>query len=214
MLTDTKKAYLYILAKRQTEERIKVNWKGELYECGFDTEWVEYAFTTLGCTKEAFNKICAEWDLYLANIHSKENCDIWNTRVKAKELWVNSTRERMKDFWWDVVIEESTQKPEQSTTENKPRGRGKARNFSEIMNNDPNGEKLKKLHKCIDRNKGKEVAEIIRAAMMKGWIKKPTFTEVEKEFGNIGHKSGYNRYMVERGLEDEIENAICRLDEH
>jgi hypothetical protein len=214
MLTDTKKAYLYILAKRQTEERIKVNWKRELYECGFDTEWVEYAFATLGCTKEAFNKICAEWDLYLANIHSKENCDIWNTRVKAKELWVNSTRERMKDFWWDVVIEESTQKPEQSTTENKPRGRGKARNFSEIMNNDPNGERLKKLHKCIVGNKGKEVAEIIRAAMKIGWIKKPTFTEVEKEFGNIGHKSGYNRYMVERGLEDEIENAICRLDEH
>lgn len=214
MKRDTKRVMLDIRGRQWTKEMIQVDWRWALNDCQFDIEWVEFAFASLGGTKEAFDKICAEWDLYLANIHSKENCDIWNTRVKAKELWVNSTRERMKDFWWDVVIEESTQKPEQSTTENKPRGRGKARNFSEIMNNDPNGEKLKKLHKCIVGNRGKEVAEIIRAAMKIGWIKKPTFTEVEKEFGNIGHKSGYNRYMVERGLEDEIENAICRLDEH
>lgn len=105
MLTDTKKAYLYILAKRQTEERIKVNWERELYECGFDTEWVEYAFATLGCTKEAFNKICAEWDLYLSKIHKEKSFDSWNTDIKAKELWVNSTKERMKGFWEGVMAE-------------------------------------------------------------------------------------------------------------
>lgn len=54
---------------------------------------------------------------------------------------------------------------------------------------------LKQLHELINGRKGKDVCLIVKASMQLGWITKPTFSQLQKEFGNIGNKSGYNKYM-------------------
>lgn len=68
------------------------------------------------------------------------------------------------------------------------------------------------LHKLIDGNKGKFVANVISFCVSKGiLIKKPTYTQVVEEFGDIGDKSGYNKYMglkLERSEKEPIEKAL------
>lgn len=55
---------------------------------------------------------------------------------------------------------------------------------------------LSKLHDLINNKVGRRVAMVIKAAIeTKGLMARPTSTMVEKEFGNIGSKSGYNKYM-------------------
>ena len=51
------------------------------------------------------------------------------------------------------------------------------------------------MHRLIDGKIGKDVAIIIGALIDQGVILKPTFKQVENEFGNIGNRSGYNRYI-------------------
>lgn len=54
---------------------------------------------------------------------------------------------------------------------------------------------LQKLHNLIDGKKGKFVAKVIKVCCDVGLIAKPTYTQVRNEFGNIGDKSGYNKYV-------------------
>lgn len=72
---------------------------------------------------------------------------------------------------------------------------------------------LKELHAMIDGKKGKDVALIIRAAMGVGWITKPTYTEVLEEFGNIGNKSGFNKYRNYIFKEEELNPIISQLQQ-
>lgn len=61
---------------------------------------------------------------------------------------------------------------------------------------DPKEQHLKKLHSLIDGRKGKNVALVIKASIQLGWLLcKPTFTQLQNEFGNIGNASGYNHQM-------------------
>lgn len=54
--------------------------------------------------------------------------------------------------------------------------------------------------------KGKEAALTIKVAIQIGWITKPTFKAVENEFGDIGNRSNYNKYINEdRFTNDEID---------
>ena len=47
---------------------------------------------------------------------------------------------------------------------------------------------------------------MIKVAIQIGWITKPTFKAVEKEFGEIGSESGYNKAMRENTFtNDEIQ---------
>ena len=72
----------------------------------------------------------------------------------------------------------------------------------------------------MDGKKGKAAAIIIKAAIRLGWMKRPTSTAVQKEFGDIGNVSGYNKYMSENdrqitdeeiaGTERELENMISQ----
>lgn len=94
------------------------------------------------------------------------------------------------------------------------RSRGRPKDtLKDKMKNDPTGERLKKIHALADGKKGKDFALIILACMLKGWIDKPTYTQVTKEFGNIGDKSGYNKYMHEiYHSKEEIEGAKNSLN--
>lgn len=65
---------------------------------------------------------------------------------------------------------------------------------------------LKKLHSLIDGRKGKDVALVIKASMQLGWLlSKPTFTQLQNEFGDIGNVSGYNHQMNIQPDKTEIE---------
>ena len=68
---------------------------------------------------------------------------------------------------------------------------------------------LKELHELISGRKGREVALIIRVCIKEGIITKPTFKQVEDEFGYIGNVSGYNKYMADKyEFNDEEINGI------
>lgn len=94
------------------------------------------------------------------------------------------------------------------------RGRGRPKEtFKDKMIDDADGSKLKKVHTKIDGKKGKDVALIILACIKKGWLTKPTHTQVKKEFGDIGSKTGYNKYLNENMFtKEELEGAINSLD--
>lgn len=68
-------------------------------------------------------------------------------------------------------------------------------------------DKLNTLHTIMDGKKGKEAALVMKVAVQIGWITKPTFKAVEDEFGDIGNRSNYNKYINEnnRFTDDEIE---------
>ena len=67
--------------------------------------------------------------------------------------------------------------------------------------------RLNRLHKVIDGKKGKTVSLYILIAIEKGWITKPTYTQVKNEFGHIGDKSGYNAYLQKNKFSDEEING-------
>lgn len=73
---------------------------------------------------------------------------------------------------------------------------------------------IEALHKAMWGKKGKDVALIIRVAVIGGLITKPTFQAVVDEFGDIGNRSGYNKYMSEnyRFTDDEITGAKAQLN--
>lgn len=94
------------------------------------------------------------------------------------------------------------------------RGKGRPNEtFKDKMIDDANGEKLKRMHKVLSGKKGKDFSLIILACIKKGWITKPTYTQSTNEFGDIGCKCGYNKYLQEqRYTKDELDGAMRSLD--
>ena len=81
------------------------------------------------------------------------------------------------------------------------------------MIDDANGEKLQQMHTKLNGKKGKDATLIILACIKKGWLTKPTYTQVKNEFGDIGCKTGYNRYLNEKMFtNEELEGAISSLN--
>lgn len=77
--------------------------------------------------------------------------------------------------------------------------------FKKCLQND-DGFRLQRLHAVMKGKKGKEAALTIKVAIQIGWITKPTFKAVEDEFGDIGNRSNYNKYINEdRFTNDEID---------
>ena len=85
--------------------------------------------------------------------------------------------------------------------------------LKEKIIDDADGSKLQKIHTKMDGKNGKDAALIILACIKKGWMLKPTYTQVKNEFGDIGSKSGYNKYLNEqRFTKEELDGAITCLD--
>lgn len=85
--------------------------------------------------------------------------------------------------------------------------------LKEKIIDDADGSRLQKIHTKMDGKKGKDAALIILACIKKGWMLKPTYTQVKNEFGDIGSKSGYNKYLNEqRFTKEELDGAITCLD--
>ena len=70
--------------------------------------------------------------------------------------------------------------------------------LKEKIIDDADGSKLQKIHTKMVGKKGKDAALIILACIKKGWMLRPTYTQVNNEFGDIGSKSGYNKYLNEQ----------------
>lgn len=68
--------------------------------------------------------------------------------------------------------------------------------FKDMLNvQDKNG-LLKRLHKIFENKKGKYIANVISVCVENGLMEQPTFVMVKDEFGDIGAKSGFNKYMA------------------
>lgn len=87
------------------------------------------------------------------------------------------------------------------------------RTFKDCMIEDADGRKLQRIHKLINGRKGKYVSLIILACMKKGWIIKPTYTQVKNEFGKICSQQNFSNYLHEEKYDkDEIEGVMNSLD--
>lgn len=101
--------------------------------------------------------------------------------------------------------QEAIKQPVASKPQPKTDGR-KAKPFADCMLGPDKQQHLTHLHKLFDGRKvGKDAVLIIKASMELGWITKPTFSQVQTEFGNVGNKSGYNKYM-------SLPNAFTQQD--
>lgn len=110
---------------------------------------------------------------------------------------------------------ETPPEPQQIPTAQQPtRGRGRPKEtFTDKMIDDADGKKLAKMHTIMRGKKGKDFSLLILACIKKGWITRPTYTQAADEFGEIGSKTGFNRYLDERMFgEKEIMGAINSLD--
>ena len=105
-------------------------------------------------------------------------------------------------------------RPKQQQKGQPARGKGRPKEtLKDRMINDADGSKLQKIHKVMNGKKGKDAALIILACIKKGWMPKPTFTQVAEEFGDIGTQQGFTKYLYEKWFtKDEIEGAINSLD--
>ena len=100
----------------------------------------------------------------------------------------------------------------------RPKETLKDKMIKDKMINDADGSKLQKIHKVMDGKKGKDAALIILACIKMGWMLKPTFPEVKKEFGDIGSRQNFTKYLKgkqdineKQFTEDEIEGVINSL---
>jgi hypothetical protein len=108
----------------------------------------------------------------------------------------------------------SDERPPLTAQHNSGRRKGRpTKPFKAIMLNDEDGEHLKKIHAMMNGKSGKDAALIMLVCIKKGWITRPTFAQVEKEFGDIGSKQDFSKYLNEsRFAQYEIEGAINSLD--
>lgn len=94
---------------------------------------------------------------------------------------------------------------------NRPKGKPNE-TFKDRLMDGVEGKRLKKLHSLIDGRIGKGVALVILMATEKGWmINKPTFTQVREEFGDIGDRSGYYKYMKTECYSDVEKKGVLSL---
>lgn len=115
-------------------------------------------------------------------------------------------------FYEDDKLDTGTETSQQEAikqpvaTKPKPVDGRKPKSFADCLLEPDKQQHLNRLHQLLDDGKkGKGLALIITASINLGWITKPTFTQLQKEFGNIGNKSGYNKYM-------SLPNAFTRQE--
>ena len=112
----------------------------------------------------------------------------------------NGTRRILKDSQSNITTDEKKLPSKQ----NKSTKRGRqSKPFKEYLQNE---DKLHALHSVMNGKTGKEAALAMKVAIQIGWITKPTFKAVTDEFGDIGNRSNYNKYINgDRFTKDEIE---------
>lgn len=108
----------------------------------------------------------------------------------------------------------SNNKDEQQHRNEDSRGKGRPKKrFSDCIIDDTDGSKLEKIHAKMKGKYGKDAALIILACIAKGWITKPTHSQVSKEFGNVGSQQIFSKYLSPHSFtKDEIDGALNSLE--
>lgn len=140
-----------------------------------------------------------------------EKEDILNLLELKPELHLTSMQIKWLNEWQHP--QNTAPEPQQEQTK-KTRGRGRPKEtLKDKMLDDTDGKKLQTIHTKICGKKGKDATLIILACIKKGWMTRPTYTQVKNEFGDIGSKTGYNRYLNEQAFtKEELEGVINSLD--
>ena len=108
------------------------------------------------------------------------------------------------------IADEKSLSGKQEKKEILKRGR-RSKLFKDYLQND-DGSKLQTLHDVMSGKGGKEVALVIKVAIQIGWITKPTYKAVADEFGDIGNRSNYNKYINgDKFTSDEIVGIKAKL---
>ena len=108
------------------------------------------------------------------------------------------------------IADEKSLSGKQEKKEILKRGR-RSKLFKDYLQND-DGSKLQTLHDVMSGKGGKEVALVIKVAIQIGWITKPTYKAVADEFGDIGNRSNYNKYINgDKFTSDEIVDIKAKL---
>lgn len=144
-----------------------------------------------GGLKELFQKVC----LYIALNNEK-------AMMVDELLLLGVDIEQKNSSQGDIETTYENNLPSEQSKATK-RGR-QSKTFKDCLRQ--NG-KLQTLHAIMNGKKGKEAALVMKVAVQIGWITKPTFKAVQDEFGDIGNRSNYNKYINEnsRFTNDEID---------
>ena len=106
--------------------------------------------------------------------------------------------------------EHAVQIPQEKQTASK-KGRPSG-TLKEKMIDDEDGSKLKKLHNLIKGKKGRDAALVVLACMEKGWMTRPTFTQLKKELGVVGSQQAFNQYLHQHLFtSEELEGMMQNL---
>ena len=193
---------IYMIGEKAQKDWIKNNFN------------VEYAQEVKSSTSKFYAFIKKKMPM-IENYYPKKDSEIdfeinRTTLVLQNELdWSN--------FFHTVTASNIVLKPqpEQRKKNNKPKRRsGRPKEtLKDRMVDDADGRKLEKVREVMNGKKGKDAALIVLACMKKGWMQKPTFTQVEKEFGDIGTQQGFTKYLNENKFTtEEIDGAVNSLD--
>lgn len=177
---------------------------------------------------------------YIENIWNGEEWNEYDQVTRLLKSWI-----RMIDDYYPAPQKEKTivieytrnqaeepqqaefQEPQQVKESQEQGEREKTTPFLDLILSENKKEVLAKLHRVADGKKGKEFVLIMFAAKEKGWIILPKYGQAKAEFHNIGHESGYDKYIklvrelgeheskgemefVDKRLKDELENA-CEM---
>lgn len=155
------------------------------------TKFLAYIDDEIGKADASMFKMVQESSREGAVSGSISEIYIWNK--ERKKVLIGLKQEYLDITQADI----EKQQPEPQQEQIKPtRRKGRPTEpFASKMINDADGKKLKKIHTISQGKMGKDFALIIWACIEKGWCNKPTYTQVRKEFGNIGSSTGYNRYL-------------------
>jgi len=83
---------------------------------------------------------------------------------------------------------------DEKPTEPKQRGR-KAKPFIDCFVRETKQTDYDKVKALCENKQGKDLALVILVAIKEGMMSKPTFRTIEKDCGNIGSESGFNKYI-------------------
>ena len=85
-------------------------------------------------------------------------------------------------------------------------GRPQAKTFADIVTRTFRDERLSHLHAIMEGRRGKEAAFVMQTAYKICWLmERPTFESIEKEFGPVGAKSNFYKYLQLRMTREEQE---------
>lgn len=90
----------------------------------------------------------------------------------------------------------------QTNAEAPHRGRPKAKSISWLVDNPD--EHLEALRDLAEGKSGMDFYDVIKAAVLEGWFRKPSYAVLKKEFGDIGARSWFSKYMNNEYNEKEL----------